>query len=197
MKSRLIALFSVFVIGVAACGACTKKPQAQPTEPDKNACTDGGCPLPAPAPSVTASAPTPPTNVPDVIAEDNWQFTLTGPGWVPVTPPVSTIKVAMKNEDQQMMVILVKEQTSSTYAAYVVEALRDLRGAHLDIVSANQVTLNGNNFVVITAKGGNKTIYSWVTTKDGYGYVFSCGGITNVDAGSGPCEDIAATLQIR
>jgi len=195
MKSKLLFLFALLVVGATACASCAKKDQVveNNTPTTTNVCTgDGGsCPVPSPK---DADAP---ANVPDTISQENWQFTLTGPGWAPMSANSPDIKVAMKNDDLEMLVFLVKEPTNATYAEYVLGTIRAIRSQHVNITSASQVVVNGNKFVLVTVKGGSQSLYAWITTKDGFGYAFTCGGTTNVDAGAAPCEAIASTLQIK
>lgn len=192
MKKFLLSL--VVALSLTACASCAKKQQVSTNEPVPS-CDGGSCPMPAP--KVTPPAPQPPTNVPDVIAKDNWQFTLTGPGWAPVTSPDPQIQVVMKNQDQKLMVFLVKEESHDAFPVYVLNTLRAIRSSGVDITSAKQVVLNGDPYVLVQATTDGNALYAWITAKGGFGYAFSCGGPVNVDAGIAPCDAIAQTLQIK
>lgn len=189
---KKFTLLAFLALTVSACSACAKKDQT-PVLEQPPVCSSSGCPVPQPT-----TPPPPPADQPDVMSKDNWQFSVTGPGWTPVTPPEPVVQVILKNDAQHLMVFLVKEATDYNLSVYTLGTIRAMRtSGGITVESAKVVTINGNQFALVTAKNDDNTIYTWLTVKDKFGYAFSCGGPTNVDAGINPCQAIADTLQIK
>lgn len=188
---KLMILAIAMMVGIMACGSCAHKSQTEVvTHPADGGlvCTETGCPLKLPE-----SGP-----VSDVIAEDNWQFTLTGDGWTPIKSQDDSVKVALQNDQLKMVVFMVKDPTSETPAQYLINTIRTVSAAGLKTSAAKQVTINGNNFVMLTSSGGN-TVWTWLDVKGGFAYVFGCSSSAG-DGGAEDqqrCQDIANTLQIQ
>lgn len=183
-------LLTALALTVSACSSCAKKDQT-PVVVDPPPCASGSCSIPQPP------VP-PPVDNSDVMAKDNWQFTVTGPGWTSVAPPDPVVQILLKNDAQHLMVFLVKEATQYNLSAYTLGTIRAMRASNgVTIQSAKVVTINDNQFALVTAKNDSNTVFVWLGVKDKFGYTFSCGGPTNVDAGIDPCQKIADTLQIK
>jgi len=136
----------------------------------------------------------------ETIAQENWQFDIPGAGWEKSDSTTPGIKIVLKNEQAQKLVLFVKEPTTETYDRYVVGNMRTVSQAGAPILGASNLTMHGEKFAVILAGQGN--IWIWVTVKDGFGYVLTCGGAPAVDGGTNDaldnmCVFIAKSLQIK
>lgn len=180
---RKILPFLTIVLALITCGvACHKHTKNVPS------CDGGPCALPEAAP------------VRDVLAQDNWKFSVSGEGWISMKPPIPQIRLASRNPAKNCMLLLIKEPTSQTFQEYVIENVRNLAAAGNEVRSIKQVVINGNKFVDVQLTDNRSTIWLWITVKDGYGYGFSCGGPNVSDAGtpsSDFCQDVANTLEIK
>jgi len=186
---RLLFLSVVLMTGVMACSSCAKKSQTS-AQPDVATCTDASCPIKLPEAGTET--------VNDVIQEDNWQFTLPGSGWVSVKPPDDTIKVIFANQETNTIVFLAKDPTTQTSSEYIINALRSFKAAGTLIQSAQQVSITDTNFIMVTAQGETRKIWTWISVQKGFGYIFTCAADnSNADTGAQRCQDIANTLQIR
>lgn len=147
-----------------------------------------------------AEAGVPFTGPQEIISQENWQFTIPGVGWEKVASTTEGIKVVLRNESTQKLVLFVKEPTAETYDRYVVGNMRTVSQAGAPILGASNLTMHGEKFAVILAGQGN--IWIWITVKDGFGYVLTCGGAPTVDGGTSEpldnmCVFIAKSLQIK
>jgi hypothetical protein len=138
-------------------------------------------------------------SVMDTIAEDNWQFSLSGQGWKAVKYPDDTIKVVMVNEDLGIMIFLAKEETKQSAPDYIINTLRTFHTAGASVVSAKQITINGTSFIRVDATDDERHIFSWINVQKGFGYVFTCAVQGEADVGliSDRCDVISNTLQIQ
>lgn len=136
----------------------------------------------------------------EIITQENWQFTLPDVGWEKVPPANEGIKVVLRNEHSQRLVLFVKEPTAETYDRYVVGNMKTVSQAGAPILGASNLMIHDQKFAVILAGQGN--IWIWITVKDGFGYVLTCGGAPATDGGSNGvidemCVFIAKSLQIK
>jgi hypothetical protein len=141
-----------------------------------------------------------PDGLRETIAQENWQFTVPGAGWEKVEPANEGIKVVLKNELTKKLVLFVKEPTAETYDRYVVGNMKTVSQAGAPILGASNLTMHDEKFAVILAGQGN--IWIWITVKDGFGYVLTCGGAVAADvptqsALDNMCVFIAKSLQIK
>jgi hypothetical protein len=182
---KMMFLATLLIAGVLSCATGSKKPQEQ----TKNVpCTDASCSI-----HLDAGAPTS-----DVIAEENWQFTLTGDGWASVASPDDTVKVVFVNQALSSVVFFAKDPTQQTSAEYIINALRSFKAAGTTIQSADQVSINNNKFILVTAQGTDRQIWSWITVKNNFGYILTCAAEDDAEAANQQrCQDIANTLQIQ
>lgn len=171
-----------------ACSASTKKIQATNDLDAGVSCVESSCPMPGPdAAKIT-----------DLVAEDNWQFILPGPGWKPVAGTDDTIKVAFENDQLDTKLVLVKEPTTQTKQEYIVNILRSIHSNGTSLKNTVVVNINGNEFINTTVFDDTHTGWFWFTLKDGNGYVFACAvdkGLTEADDTT--CTSIANTLKIQ
>lgn len=137
----------------------------------------------------------------ETITQENWQFILPGAGWEKVPSTNEGIKVVLRNEQSQKLVLFVKEPTAETYDRYVVGNMKTVSQTGAPILGASNLTMHGEKFAVILAGQGN--IWIWITVKDGFGYALTCGGApATSDGGSNDpldntCTFIAKSLQIK
>ena len=147
-----------------------------------------------------AEAGVPFTGPQEIISQENWQFSLPGVGWQKLTPSTEGIKVVISNEQTQRLVIFVKEPTTESYNEYVVGNMRTISQAGAAIRGAQNIKMNGGTYGFILA--GDWNILIWITVKDGFGYVLTCGGPPPPDGGTydsmdSMCVFIAKSLQIK
>jgi hypothetical protein len=184
---KLMTLATLLMVGVLSCASGSKKPQEQTNNVN---CTDASCAL------RETGAPAVPTS--DVVAEENWQFTMSGDGWVPTQSPDNVVKVVFLNKTLNAIVFFAKDPTQQTSPQYIINALRSFKAAGTTIATAKQVSINGNNFIYVVANGEDRQIQAWLTVKNNFGYILTC-AVESDDAGAPNqlCQDIASTVQIQ
>jgi hypothetical protein len=163
----------------------------QATLLDASPCSEVSCPLHLPeAGSVE--------EVSDTIAQDNWQFAVSGPGWQVVDYPTDdhSIKIVMANEGLDTIIFLAKEPTQKSATDYIMSVMRTFRMAEATISSAKTIKINDTLFLQINAATEGKHLASWVSVKNGFGYVFTC-SVDKDDVPIAGCEKIASTLVIQ
>lgn len=187
-KFALTVMLSLSLIACSTSHYTTERADASP-------CTEASCPAPKLAASSNDSV------VLDTIAEDNWQFSLPGPGWKLATYPSEAIKVMMVNEDLDTILFLAKEPTKESAPEYIINTLRTFHAAGAIVVSAKPVDLNGVPFVMVSAVENDRHITSWITVENGFGYAFTCAVQSEEDGGSNVsfdrCVAVANTLSIK
>lgn len=183
MKKLILA--AALILGVG----CSHHSKSAPPAEDNVACNEAGCPIKLPQTEV----------IKDTIQEENWQFVLPGEGWTPLHLDAdSVIKVAFKNTSSNSIVFFAKEQLTSNPVQYIINTMHTINTAGLKTTGADQVSVNGRRFVMLTS-AGEDVIWTWITFNKGYAYVFSCGA-TDSDGGATDrqlCQDVVNTLQIQ
>lgn len=167
-------LLPILLIGALSCSTTHKT-----TTP----CQDAECPL-KPAGQL--------------VQQDNWQFSLPGSGWESLTSPNDKVKSAFVNADRGVTLFFGKEPlTTQSSSDYIIEAMRTLKQAGATVRSAQQVVIGKNDFLLVTADINSCPLWTWIATKQGFGYVFACASI-GMDAGSDLlCHQIADSLKIQ
>lgn len=195
MKNKsLIVLSTLFSVSLVACSSCAApSPIEQPTidsSSSSSGCNENSCPFPIPPDAGEDSS---------VITQENWQFTLPGPDWIAQPIPLENLKVHFKNQNNGAEIFLFKNATTDTYAEYIVNILRSLSAGGSIINSSQEVIVNDNKFILVQTSHNNTAGWFWNTVKNGYGYIFSCGGeVTQNDTSLHDlCISIGGTIQIK
>jgi hypothetical protein len=184
---KIYFTLALLAIGIISCSSCAKKDQVEPTTPTVE-----------PAPPVTPPVPPPPVSTSVTIAKENYSFVLPDAGWQPVTigEGAATVNVSLLNPDKKNLILFTKDEFVGTFPQYALLALRGMKAAGATIVSASQITLNGQKFVAIESSKNAVRVYIFATLVNGYGYGLTCGG---QDDGTQHdlCFGIANTLKIN
>jgi hypothetical protein len=94
--------------------------------------------------------------------------------------------------------MFLKEPYSAAPEGYVIEALRGIKGAGAKITSSHTAELNGVKYTVIESVKDKVVVWAWVTVKNNYGYVFTCGGDeANTESHHQSCDKISLTLKVK
>ena len=191
MKCLIMSLLALGLISCSSCSSCAKNDTIQ------SECEGGSCPI-TPHPSASPSdSTTPPPPTDQVFSGTGWELTVP-PGWEKINPPQETkdLEVMLLNTEKHNLILLFKEPFTNTSAEYTLEALRGLKGAGATFVSAKQVELNGNKFVLIESKNGVR-MWVWVTVQNGSGFALSCGGPELEDWHKDDCSTVANSLKLK
>lgn len=184
---KKLVLATMLSLGFLACG----KGQSA-SQPDASPCTEASCPMHLPEAGADLGS------VMDTIDEDNFQFSLPGPGWKMVKYPDDVVRVMMVNENLNTIVFLAKEATTESAPDYIINAMRTFRIAGATVSSAKQTTINGNSFIQVNATDNDRHIIALISVKKGFGYIFTCAVEEEADGGmTDRCMDIANTLSIQ
>lgn len=183
------------VIFMLVCLVLVCTPHQDNEAPLAQSCSDASCPFPRP------DVITIPEIRIEEVGQENWTFDLPGDGWESQDPSNPDIKVERRNISQECMVLLIKEQTNTSFATYAVESIKGFVSGGDRIGSIKQVTLNQQKFVLLEGfVSETDVLLSWNTVKDGFGYSFNCFYHPNVDAGSAQhdlCVEVFESLQIK
>ena len=194
---RFVTLLLVFAALAVLCSPCVQSKPA-PTAPELHDCDAGSCSLRDAAVAGETTAGTPETK--EVFGEENWQFTVNGPGWERTKSNSPDIKLVIANEKQECLVLILKEQTNDSFGQYIIGSIRAFVISGYRVSAIKQVKLNNIPFVEVQINGTDATVWAWIAVKDGFGYGFSCGGDINPDAGSALhdlCQSIANTFEVK
>jgi hypothetical protein len=133
-----------------------------------------------------------------IVKQDNWQFSLPGTDWNKDTLCVSSnCPIIYNNKIYNSKVVLSVEDSTNTYSEYIILSLRDLRGMGATITSSKQVSVNGNQFVLVESSDKVQTYWTWLTLINHKGYDFSCGGPTMDNTQHDLCFGIANSFKIN
>jgi hypothetical protein len=148
-----------------------------------------------------SETPTEPINETKLtIIQEDWSLAIPGDRWEFVEPPLPEIKLAVKNMDDEVMFLFIREGTSMDLTEYVINTLQVFSDNDARIRSMTHVSLNGTGFILTEMLRRDEMIWSWITVKDNVGYGFTCVAEVNADAGvqrRNLCQSIANSLQIR
>ncbi len=162
------------ILCLISCNACTK---SNNVVPPANVCTDSGCPMDADAHETDQSVTDSVTDVSTckIMSGDTWEFTVSN-GWESKPSSDKSIAAMLFNDSNQELIMLLREAYTGPVEGYVIEAIRGIKGANAKLVSSKQTEVNGQKFTILESKKGSVTVWAWVTVKNNFGYVFTCGG---------------------
>jgi hypothetical protein len=188
------------MLGVLSYNSCTHTD----TVVSGKSCVDGGCPFEA-ATEPSSSLPMVADAADEVLAVRHDQL-VSGDGWEFLLPPDWKLKVSSDKqvlamaylESSKELVMFLREAYSAAPEGYVIEALRGIKGAGAKILSSKQQELNGVKYTVIESDKDGVIVWAWVTVKNNFGYVFTCGGDElNQESHHISCDKIAMTLKVK
>lgn len=172
-----LSLFS----GVVSCTSCSK---TKVTDPPK--------PLP------TVSVVVPPLPTTQLVESHKASVT------IPITfqdqradGPDSPNYRLFANSSNKELISLDAEVYASSYEEYVLEAIRFLKERNAVVQTATSVSLNGQQVTMLESSTQGVVAYFWITTKNGYGYTFTCGGLETSSTVKGMCANLATTFHVE
>lgn len=185
------------IICLISCNACTK---SNNVVPPGNVCVDSGCPMDAHDAdqsvndSVDSSVD---AAVSKVISGSSWEFTIPT-GWESKKSSDKTVAALLFNEVNQELVMLLHEPYNGPVEGYVIEAIRGMKDVGAKLISSKQTEINGTKYTLLESKKNSNYVWAWVTVKDGYGYVFTCGGDENeLFKHQASCLSIVNTFKVK
>lgn len=137
------------------------------------------------------------TDVPQVIAQDDWEVSLPSEAWE-VQKASGDIKLVAGNKEKHNLIMLAKEEFPGSFEQYSLIVIRSLREKS-KLVSAKTVNLNDRKFMLIETIRSSARVWMWVTVKDGLGYGITCGGVEedNDQFQHDTCFAVANTLKLK
>lgn len=199
MKSLFTALF----LGLFSCTACTKPVTSHPCTGTE--CTSvGGSAASTPVVEPDASVPnagvsTEPTQSSIKHLEgDTWSVDVPT-SWQEMKIDIEDgVLFAYVNQDLHNLFFMGKEDFAGDLNKYTEYAVNSVEAEDGKVTSNQKVKVNGKDFVVLRADGGNAALWMWITVADGSGYVFSCGGdATTATLQNTICSSVANTIHIK
>lgn len=178
-----LLLPSLFVLGLISCSSCAKKDQIVPSPVPS--CSGSSCPLPPP-----------PVSKDHVFTGDHWELTVPV-GWEPRSNANPSVKVDVTNIDKVNLIIFIEEAYTGTYDQYVIMALRGLKSAEAKLISAKQVEVNGEKFVLLESEKSGVTLWLWLAVKNGNGFALSCGGLSKDNWNRDICTTVFNSLKLK
>lgn len=165
------------------------------TTSDVSSCTESNC-------SVSDAS-----SLPDMVKKpeaftvsgDTWEITLQ-PEWSRIRASTPEVMVEAVSNEHKVVLFFLKEKFSGTQDKYVIFALGGLRDSGATLMSAKSVVVNGIGFVLVEAARGKTKTWNWITTKNGFGYGFSCGGseiLAVLDEQFAACHEAASSLKLK
>jgi len=187
------------ILCLISCNACTK---SNNIVPPGNVCTDSGCPMDAhdtgvhdTDQSVTDSALD--VSTCKIMSGDTWEFTVPN-GWESKSSSDKSIAAMLFNDSNQELIMLLREDYNGPVEGYIIEAIRGVKGADAKLISSKQTEVNGVKYTILESKKGPVTVWAWVTVKNNFGYVFTCGGDeSEVFKHQASCLSVMNTFRIK
>jgi hypothetical protein len=174
MKQLYKFIFTTVIIMsvLLSCSSCTKKDQTNPTVITvAPPCSGSSC-------AVDAGISPPETSIDQknkMLSGDGWEIIIPY-GWQLQNSEEKEIMVLATNSDKQNLIIFIKEPFEGTYESYALAGIRGIKAAGGTLISAKQVILNGQEFVLIESIKKSIVVWAWITVHKGSGYVLTCGG---------------------
>jgi hypothetical protein len=156
---------------------------------------------------VVAPPPAPPPVPPPVVADslvikgDGWEFTLPESGWETESPEGSPNQTA-SNEAKKNMIMLTSMTSNLNSQGIALMLIRGFKESGAKILSTTEVVQNATTYTLVVSqapKGADDAIqaWTWITTKNGKGYAFTCGGIKSAADQAATCATVFKTLKIN
>ena len=131
-----------------------------------------------------------------LLDKDEWRIVLSGKDWKLTKPDNQQIVLMAIDNERKQMVLLIKEPTTATFEEYVVGTVKSMNMVGASLVSAGMDALNNEPFFLVATT--TPTMQAWITVKNGFGYVLSCGGEPeDTEQFTQRCQEIANTFQIK
>jgi hypothetical protein len=182
LSKSLTVLFSVSLLAsMVSCSSCSKTNTVDPPKPVP---TDTVVVPPVPTTQLVESHKASVT-IPVVFQDQH------------VDDKASPNYRLFANKDAKELVSLDAEVFSSSYEEYVLEGIRFLKDRGAFVQSAVPVIINDQQMTLVESSTQGVVAYFWVTTKEGYGYTFTCGGLETSTTVKSMCSELAKTFQIK
>jgi len=180
-------------IGMVSCSSCVSS-NSTPDSSSSSTSSVTAEPIVQPTSTFTGDAGPPPTPTNTVVAKENWSFTLPNV-WVNEGTECSPERcvVLFSSADETNVVVFVRESFGGTYDEFVIQTIRELKGAGATILSTMEAEINGHNFVLISSVKDSIMAEVWVTVEDNTAYSFACAGLNDIHV----CTTIATSLVIQ
>ncbi len=184
---RIFFVLCLFIVSLTSCSACTDtvNPPCNGTSCSTSSVTDTS--------SLVVDA-----SVSNIFSGDTWEVTIPNE-WSVKDPKnkVEGLELLFLNEETQSVILLLKEKSSSSLDEYALESLRGLKDVGATLNVAKQVKINDKDFILLDSTRHEITAWTWVTVYGGFGYTFSCSGLSVIQSQEDTCQKIVDTLKIK
>lgn len=130
----------------------------------------------------------------NIVAQEDWQFTLLGSDWKSIPIIEKGIKVLFHNKTKNISVIMLKEPSKLSLADYVGAALKSFIQPNMSIISNELTMIEKQLYQQVEIANGEQRIQIWLTRHDDFGYAFICGGSADQEKF---CAEMVETLIIK
>ena len=128
---------------------------------------------------------------------DNWSFTCPNNNWKESNTNLGTLAIINNFVEKRRIVFLnVSGVENISSPDFLDQVLVGAKASGANIGEPKQVVINNNTFTLVPTTSDEVNINIWFTIKNGFGYVFMCGGspASNLDT---ECNSIFSTLKIN
>jgi hypothetical protein len=157
MQPKVLLLFLCILAGVVSCTSCR---------------SDNVTP-PKPVPTVVV--PPIPTNQSVESKKSSVIVPIEFQDQHPDIQPNSDYRL-YANMSGKELISLDSQVYTSSYEEFVLEGIRSVRDQGGVVQSSEKVNINGQDMAVVESSKDGVIAWFWMTTKNGIGYTFTCGG---------------------
>lgn len=101
------------------------------------------------------------------------------------------------NKSKKILVLMSKEECASSTSLCMLGALHSLSQAGVEILTAEELTINGNKATLVISRKDQVKIWSWVIHTHNIMYMFTCGGLEGDESNQDICKAIATSIKIK
>lgn len=127
--------------------------------------------------------------------QDNWKVKLST-SFVQDTNPKGNIVLSALDSTRKVLVSLAKENFTGNQDQFLLASLRSAKESGAEVVQPKPTTVvvNNNKFSKLEVTQNNIKIFMWLTVKNNFAYILSCGGPQPHDRLSDICEPIISDV---
>ncbi len=190
----LTSFLFIIVLLVSSCTSCSGNTNHVVVVPDSGV-VDAGAGG-AGGSLVDAGPPVPPKPTTQVVKGDTWSISLPSSSDVTLNPEQDILFTAVTEDIVYMVSALTRESFQGSYDEYIIYGIRGIRASGATVLESSQATNNSVKYTLVEAEKDDITIWNWLSTKNNFGYAFSCGGVQQDNLVKEICLEAFQSLQL-
>lgn len=127
----------------------------------------------------------------ELVKGSGWQISVPL-SWRIRNPVQKNVVLSRESDNPKLLLVLLQEPFTGSYEQYTLSSVRAYKEGGATVSSSKEVDLNGTKSTLLEVVKNGVKIWNWITIKDNFGYVLSCGGPAPYELVSTPCSSVVS-----